>query len=62
MLLETNLPKINIFGNEEGQELRNKKFCGNCIWVSNDGLCPFSGCPKLFGWLADKKAEEGRKR
>lgn len=42
-------------------EFYRYKFCRKCIWKSRDGLCPFSGCPKVFGWTADKKAEEGNK-
>jgi len=42
-------------------EFYRYKFCRKCIWKSKDGLCPFSGCPKVFGWTADKKAEEGNK-
>lgn len=41
-------------------EFYRYKFCRKCIW-QKDGLCPFSGCPVVLGWLADKKAEEGNK-
>lgn len=36
-----------------------RQFCNKCIW-QNNGLCPFLRCPKVKGWVADKKAEEGR--
>ena len=41
-------------------EFYRYKFCRKCIWKSKDGLCPFSGCPKVFGWVADKNVSEVR--
>lgn len=41
-------------------EFYRYKFCNKCIW-QNNGLCPFLRCPKVKGWVADKKAEEGNK-
>lgn len=43
-------------------EFYKDKFCKKCIWKSKDGLCPFSGCPKAFGWVADKKSERGARK
>ena len=35
------------------------KKCTSCIWVHkiNEGIsmCPFSRCPTIYGWVADKK-------
>ena len=40
--------------------LHSRKYCNRCIW-QNNGLCPFLRCPRVNGWVADKKAQEGGK-
>lgn len=34
------------------------KYCKNCIWLVEGSLCPFSSCPKVFGWITDKKRSQ----
>lgn len=34
------------------------KHCRDCIWCTREGLCPFLSCPKVFGWITDKKRSQ----
>jgi hypothetical protein len=36
-------------------------YCKGCLWLLEGRLCPFHRCVKGFGWVAEKKAKEGRK-
>ena len=31
-----------------------RQFCNKCIW-QNNGLCPFVRCPKINGFIADRR-------
>lgn len=38
-----------------------EKHCKSCLWLINGALCPFKRCPKVFGWVTNKNAQEGQK-
>lgn len=35
-----------------------EQHCKSCLWLINGALCPFQSCPKVKGWIADKKRSE----
>ena len=32
------------------------RHCKTCVWLIEGHLCPFQGCPKVFGWSLERKA------
>ena len=36
-------------------------YCKGCIWLVDGRLCPFRRCVRGYGWVAEKKAQEGQK-
>ena len=32
------------------------RHCKKCVWLVEGNLCPFQGCPKVFGWSLERKA------